>query len=176
VSRSTRRLTSARSSIAGVLLVGVSVSGCAAGFNATTSKPFAPSNGSVASVGDLRIRNVVIVEADDGSTTELYTAMINIGGEADGNGTVAGSSFEAPTDHLTSVTIVGAPSVALPAGPVAVPPNSRVDLGPDGTQVFLTGFKPPVGHVATVTFRFAIAGTVSVSALVMTKTGLVSGG
>jgi hypothetical protein len=173
VSRSTRRLASAT---AGVLLVGVSVTGCAAGFNATTNAPYAPSNGSVAQVGDLRIRNVVIVEADDGSTTELYTAIVNIGGEIDGNGTLAGSNYVAPTDHLTGVTIVGAPSVTLPGGPIALPPNTRVDLSPDGNQLFLTGFTPPVGHVTTVTFHFAIAGTVSVNALVMTQTSLVSGG
>ena len=54
MSRRTRRFASVALT---AIVAAVSLTGCAAGFNATTNQPYAPSNGSVAQIGNLRIRS-----------------------------------------------------------------------------------------------------------------------
>jgi hypothetical protein len=173
VSRSARRVASVAVM---AILVGLGASGCAAGFNATTGQPYIPSNGSIASIGDLRIRNVVIVQSVDGGLSEVYASFVNIGGGPDGYGTVAGTAVSNAPDSLTGISVTGASAIAIPGGSITLPPNSKVDLGPDGTRIFLSNFTVKRGEIANVTFNFAVAGTVTVSALVMTATALVSGG
>ncbi len=173
MSRSTRRFASVALL---TIVVAVSVTGCAAGFNASTSKPFAPSNGSVAQIGNLRIRNVVIVQSVDGGHSELYTTIVSIGGGADGNGTVSGATTSPEPDSLTGISVTGAGAVAIPGGQITIPPGAAVVLGPNGTHIVLDSFTRKQGEVATVTLSFATAGTVSLSALVMNDTSLVSGG
>jgi copper(I)-binding protein len=158
VSRSTRTVASVS---AAALLVAATVSGCQAGFDAFTSRSYAPSNGSVASLGDLRIRNVVIVQSADGGQSELYATVVN-------NGT--------SPDTLVTASISGFGTVPLSSGPITIPPLGVVDLGPNGYRTFVDGLKYPVGDVVTVTLRFEIAGDVHLSALIMTAEGLVSGG
>ncbi len=173
VSRSARRVALVAVT---AVLVGLGASGCAAGFNATTSKPYAPSNGSVASIGNLRIRNVVIVQSPDGSQSQLYASVVSIGGGPDGYGTVAGTDVSPAPDALTGIAVTGAAPVAIPGGSITIPPGTKIDLGPSGTQIILNNFTVKLGDIANVTLSFATAGTVTVSALVMTPTGLVSGG
>jgi hypothetical protein len=173
VSRSTRRFASVAIS---AIVVAVSVTGCAAGFNATTNQPYAPSNGSVAQIGNLRIRNVVIVQSVDGGLSQLYATIVSIGGGADGNGTVGGLPTSAEPDSLTGITVTGAGAVAIPGGQITIPPGTAVALGPNGSHIFLDSFTRKQGEIATVTLSFATAGTVSLSALVMNDTSLVSGG
>jgi copper(I)-binding protein len=158
VSRSTRRVASVAFA---ALFVGATASGCAAGFNATTNQPYAPSNGSVTTIGDLRVTNVVIVQSTDGGLSELYASFIN-------NGT--------SPDALVAVSLAGLGTVALPDGPITIPANTKVDLGPDGTRLFIDNLKLIAGDVTTVTFRFAGAGDTHLNALIMTEQGLVSGG
>ena len=173
MSRSVRRVASVAVM---AILVGLGASGCATGFNATTSEPYAPSNGSIASIGDLRIRNVVIVQSPDGGLSEVYAAIVSIGGATDGYGTVSGVSVNPLPDSLTGLSVTGAAPISIPGGSITIPPGQRVDLGPDGTRIFLTSFTVKRGQVADVTFNFALAGTVTVNALVMTEQQLVSGG
>ena len=173
MSRSVRRVASVAVM---AILLGLGASGCAAGFNATTGQPYAPSNGSIASIGDLRIRNVVIVQSPDGGLNEVYAAIVSIGGATDGYGTVSGVSVDPLPDRLTGLAVSGAAAISIPGGSITIPPGQRVDLGPDGTRIFLSNFTVKRGDIAYVTFNFAIAGTVTVSALVMTEQQLVSGG
>ena len=156
--RSTRR---AALLAAAALLSGATVSGCQAGFDAFTNQPFAPSNGSVASAGDLRIRNVVIVRSDDGTQSQVYASFVSIG---------------TSPDTLTGVSIGGLGTVALDGGSITVPAGAKVDLGPGGYQVFANNLTQGLGDVATVTFQFQHAGEVHLSALIMTAQSLVSGG
>jgi hypothetical protein len=173
VSRSTRRVASV---VVTALFVGLTATGCAAGFNATTNQPYAPSNGSVAQIGNLRIRNVVIVQSADGGLSELYATIVSIGGDADGNGTVGGTDVPPAPDSLTGISVTGAATATIPGGEITIPPGAAVVLGPSGSHVFLDSFTRKQGEIATVTFSFATAGTVSLSALVMNATSLVSGG
>lgn len=158
MSRSTRR---AGLVAAAALLVGATVGGCQAGFDAFTSQPFAPSNGSVASAGDMRIRNTVVVRSDDGTQSQIYASFINMGGSP---------------DTLTGVSIAGVGTVPLDGGSITVPAAAKVDLGPGGYQVFANNLTQGPGDVVTVTFRFEQAGEVHLSALIMTAQSLVSGG
>ena len=173
MSRSTRRVALVAVT---AVVVGLGASGCAAGFNANTMKAYAPSNGSVASLGNLRIRNVVVVQSQDGGLNELYATVVSIGGGPDGNGTVAGTDVSPAPDSLTGISVTGAAPVNIPAGAITIAPGAKVDLGPSGTRVFLDNFTIKRGNIASVTFTFATAGTVTLSALVMTETALVSGG
>jgi hypothetical protein len=159
-----------------VVFVGVVSSGCAAGFDASTNKPYAPSNGSIAQIANLRIRNVVIVQSQDGGLSELYASITSIGGAADGYGTVAGLPVDAQPDTLTGIKVSGGGSVSIPGGTVTVAPGQRVDFGPTGTTLFVDGLTAKQGEIATVTFSFATAGSVAVDALVMSNTSLVNGG
>ncbi len=158
VSLSTRRVASV--SVA-ALLVAATASGCQAGFDAYTSQPYAPSNGSIANAGDLRVRNVVVVQSSDGGQSELYATFVN-------NGT--------SPDALVTASIAGFGTIPLGSGPIAIPALGAVDLGPSGYRMFVDGLKARIGDVVTVTFQFGKAGDVHLSALVMTSTGLVSGG
>jgi hypothetical protein len=173
VSRSARRVALVALT---AILVGLGASGCAAGFNANTAKPYAPSNGSVASIGNLRIRNVVVVQSLDGGLSELYATVVSIGGGPDGYGTVAGTDVSPAPDTLTGISVAGASPVSIPGGSITIPPGAKIDLGPSGTHVFLDNFTVRRGEIASVTLTFATAGTVTLSALVMTATALVSGG
>jgi hypothetical protein len=158
VSRSTRRVASFS---AAALLVGATVSGCAAGFDAFTNQPYTPSNGSVASVGDIRVRNVVLVQSTDGGLSELYASFVNVG---------------ANPDTVVGVNIARFGDLPLTDGPITIPPFTKVDVGPNGFRLFANGLKLKPGEIATVTFRFATAGNTYLSALLMTPSGLVSGG
>lgn|GEM_PF-2138274 len=158
------------------ILVVVGVSGCAAGFDASTSQPYAPSNGSVASIGDLRVRDVVIVTSPGGAAPELYAYLVSIGGGPDGYGTVEGQTVAPLPDSLTGITVSGASTVVVPGAPIPIPPGGTVNLGPSGTRIFLDNFTVKQGDLAEVTFSFARAGTATVSALVMSEAELVGGG
>ena len=158
MSRSPRRVASVA---VAALALGASISGCAAGFDATTSRSYAPSNGSVASVGDIRIRNVVLVQSVDGRLTEVYATFVDNGNTA---------------DQVTGIRIAAAGEVKLPNGPITVPAMGKVDLGPSGERVFADGLTLVLGHVYTITFSLAHAGEAHLSALVMTSDSLVNGG
>ena len=173
MSRSSRRVALVAVS---AILVGLGASGCAAGFDASTSQPYAPSNGSVASVGNLRIRDVVIVTSPGGAAPELYAYVVSIGGGLDGNGAVSGIDVSPAPDTLTGISVTGASPVVIPGGPITIPPGGKVDLGPAGTRIFLDNLTVNRGDLAAVTFSFATAGSATVSALVMTEAELVGGG
>ena len=158
MSRSPRRVASVA---VAALAIAASITGCGAGFDATTSRSYAPSNGSVASIGDIRIRNVVLVQSVDGRLTEVYAAFVNDGNAA---------------DQLTGIRIATAGEVKLPSGPVTVPAMGGVNLGPSGTRVFADGLTLVLGHVYTITLSLAHAGEAHLSALVMTSDSLVNGG
>jgi hypothetical protein len=102
---------------------------------------------------------VVIVEDLNGDSS-LYATVVSIG---------------AP-DSLTEVSVHGATSTTLPNGSVTVPPGGSVTLGPSTQTIALNQFSLKPGQVTTVTFRFADAGSVAASALVMTPDTLVTGG
>jgi len=154
VSRSTVRTATA---LAGALLALGSLSGCAAGFNAATNKPYTPTNGSIVNVGKMAVRSVVVVGNENGSgQADLIAVFVNTG--------------QVP-DALTGITVQGADPVTVPGGTLNLP------IGPDQpNRVLLEKLQATPGQLVKIVMTFRDAGTAEVTALVMTPTGLVSGG
>jgi len=160
VSRSTVRTATA---LAGALLALGSLSGCAAGFNAATNKPYTPTNGSIVNVGKMAVRSVVVVGNENGSgQADLIAVFVNTG--------------QVP-DALTGITVQGADPVTVPGGTLNLPPMVNVPIGPDQpNRVLLEKLQATPGQLVKIVMTFRDAGTAEVTALVMTPTGLVSGG
>ena len=146
---------------AAAMVVLTSLSGCAAGFDAQTNKPYAPANGSIANLGSLRIRSVVVLDNGSGQA-EVVAVLVN-------NGT--------SPDALTGIGVSGADKMTVPGSALNLPPQVGVPLGPDTpNRVFIEKFTKKPGDLVTVQFTFREAGVVNVSALVMTPESFVAGG
>jgi hypothetical protein len=152
-SRTRRRGAAPAATTLALVLVSLLLSGCGAGFTALTNIPFAPGNSSATDLGFIHIRAVSLVQDDAGDLTELYTAFVNTG----------------PDDVLTGISVQGAKPVTLPAGPIDVPPNQQINLGPTGTRVFVTGLALRPGQFTTVTFQFRDSGTATLNVLIVTN-------
>jgi hypothetical protein len=126
-SRTLSRRTFSASTAAAVLTLAGLLSGCGAGFDATSAKAYAPSDGIMADTGDLRILNALVVAsasyssgvvvatiANDGTKADKLTSMTSPDGTVDltGDGTIpaggavslsAGSELSATISSLTSL-------------------------------------------------------------------------
>jgi hypothetical protein len=126
-SRSLSHRTFVASTAAAALALTGLLSACAAGFEATSTKPYAPSDGIMADTGDLRILNMLVVASDSFSSGVVVATIANNGTEADeltemtspdgqvdltGDGTIepgaakamsAGSELSATISSLTSL-------------------------------------------------------------------------
>jgi len=80
--------------------------GCSTGFDATAAKPYAPSDGIIASSGDLRVLNALVVAADGADDGVISMTVVNRGFQDD--------RITGITTPSGSVTIDG--DDALPAG------------------------------------------------------------
>ncbi len=151
-------LSSARRRGVGVAAVLVALPvlvGCGGGFNATTTKPYAPSDGQLANSGNLRVQNILVVAAD-GSTTGVVSGAIANRGNA--------------RDQLVSMTSADG-AVAL-TGNGALPANASVLMG-SGTPLAATITNLTVKPGATVRLRltFAHANPLTIDTLVLPQTG-----
>ena len=121
-----RRTFSAATAAAALALTGL-LSGCGAGFEATSVQPYSPSDGITAVTGDLRILNTLVVAgasyssgtvvatiANDGTEADELTEMTSPDGQVDltGDGTIepggavqlsAGTELSATISSLTSL-------------------------------------------------------------------------
>jgi copper(I)-binding protein len=59
------------------------LSGCAAGFDATSIKPYAPSDGVLANTGHLRVLNALVVASPDITNGVVSAVIVNRGDKAD---------------------------------------------------------------------------------------------
>lgn len=140
----------ARAIAATLLALGLLGAGC--GFNAQTSQPYTPADGTNLDVGadnQLKIRNLVVVSRSEGQGF-LSTSIVS------GTG-----------DRLTSATITPSPLGGSPGPAVAADFQQPIEL-PGGVLVVLTD-GPPVtvkspglvaGLAASVTMEFAEAGQI----------------
>jgi hypothetical protein len=134
------------------LLAGLLLSGCGAGFTAMTNIQFAPGNGATADAGQIAVRNALLVQDSGSGLVSLYTVFVNSG----------------PEDTLSSITVAGANPVTLPNGPIDLPTNQQVSLGPNGTELLVNGLTISPGFLALVTYTFQNAGSVSAEVLLTT--------
>jgi hypothetical protein len=148
VSRSIRR---------GALAAAVAVmtctvlSGCASGFSAETTQIKDVAEGANGSVGDINLRNMLLVTSEDQSTAGVVGAIVNHG---------------SAEDSLTAVTVDG---VSATGGlPAPVEPNQLLILGSQKGQVQVTvsDIKSKPGDMANVVLKFRDAGDVSLQVLV----------
>jgi hypothetical protein len=155
--RRSRRRTAVGALLAA--LVALLLTGCGAGQSALTSRPYDPSLGSDARVGNMFVNDVVVVT--DGTVPELQAVLVNQG---------------STTDTLQTLQVTNTSSVELPQGGIDVQPVNFVAIGPGGSQrVLLGSLSAGLGQLVQVTFFFSHAGRVSLSAIVVLPNALTAG-
>lgn len=132
------------------------------GFNADATKDYSPADGTLGTVGDLRVLNsLVVAPPEAGGTPVISMSVANRGSSP---------------DQLQQVTVNGgAPATVL--GPTEVPAGGSITVGgPDSeSQVLLEGTTVTPGGAAQVTLRFADAGSLTIDTVVVSPTGIYAG-
>jgi len=137
----------------------VAISGCQAGFQAQTSRPYNPTNGQS-----------VNIPASPGYY-EPYVALRSFAVVTDpsGRSVLVGKVINKTSqpDALLSVT-AGSSAAKLPSAGVAIGPQQSVSFGiPSGPTATWSSLGTPVGHFVNVTLSFQNSGDVTMRALVM---------
>jgi hypothetical protein len=150
VTRCNRRL------LVGALAILVpALAGCEAGYNAPTLKFHQASFGVSTIVDGINIDNVFVLGPAPGSTLQP-------GGQAS-----LFMSLQAPnSDQLTSISAPGtASSVQLGNGPIALNPNTLVDLSGPAPLLTLDGLTKSLsgGEMVKLVLKFATAGQVNLT-------------
>jgi hypothetical protein len=129
------------------------LTGCASGFDATSIKPYAPSDGILANTGDLRIQNILVVSTG-------------------ANGVVSGSIANRGTsgDALTDMTSPDG-TVDL-TGNGRIGPKSAIRLGADTeTSATISGLTKLPGETITLKLTFRRADPVTIHTVVVPASG-----
>jgi hypothetical protein len=137
---------------AGVLLS----AGCGAGFDATSTEPYAPGDGILADSGDLRVINALVVAGDDGRGVVSAT-VVNRGGRDD---TLTGVTSPDATIDVDD-------SLDLPAGGVI----TLGGAGEDTESTVVTGLDKEPGETIELKFTFSRTQPVTLRTLVVEATG-----
>lgn len=128
-----RTLTPAAAAAAALL------AGCAYTSPATTQLPYEPADGTGAAVGDVLLRNVLVVAEEEGAPGSLVGVVANRGLDD------VEVQFSLTEDGTT-------------VGSVEVPANTSVQLGPEGEEVVLDGVPAP-GALLPLDVRTGQGGT-----------------
>ena len=149
-----RRTFSASTAVAVLSLAGL-LSGCGAGFDATSVKAYAPSDGIMADIGHLRILNTLVVASDSFSSGVVVATIVNDGKKA---------------DDLTGITSPDG-TVDL-TGDGTIDPGAAVQLGA-GTELSatLSSLTSLPGETITLHLRFARADPVTIHTVVVPASG-----
>jgi hypothetical protein len=160
-----RRLAAAT----GVLLAVPLAAGCAAGFSSTTQQ-IKPNSG-FGQVGGMKVDNVWVVVDPATGNAEIIGAVANTGTGADTLTRVTATNIPAKVagteaDEASTGISVGGDSVAIPGG-------QSVSFGQTGSpELELAKATFEAGLLSQVTFTFAQAGSVTVTAQIQPNTGL----
>ena len=154
-SRTLSRRTFSASTAAAVLTLAGLLSGCGAGFDATSVKAYAPSDGIMADSGHLRILNTLVVASDSFSSGVVVATIVNDGSKA---------------DELTSITSPDGKVDLTGDGTIA--PGAAVQLGA-GTELSatLSSLTSLPGETITLHLRFARADPVTIHTVVVPASG-----
>ena len=151
VKRTARRVPA----VAGALLAGAVLTGCASGFGATSAQPYAPADGIQAESGDLRALNVLVVAEEETTAGVLVMTVANDGTR---------------DDRLTGVETSG--GSVTPSGPVDLPAGSAVSFSNDTeATATVTGLTAGTGETIEVTLSFARATPLTLRTVVVPATG-----
>jgi hypothetical protein len=152
-----------RTALAGATVaLSITVAACGASFNAQTSKPYQPAEGTNAQSGGIAVRNLLVLASEDGKG-ELHGVIVNSGQSDDKlisiTAAPAGAQV-ASTEKPATVTFTGLKETELKAGAAAsIPPTGN-------EPVTVTGGKP--GQMIKVTITFGQAGPITTSLPVLT--------
>jgi hypothetical protein len=126
------------------------LSGCAAGLNAETQKPYAPTDGNQADSGDVKVRNLLVVDRGDG-VGEIIGTVINSGSEV---------------DSLESIEIDGE-LATLSAGSFALAENRPIIFGgPSSTATATVPLRAKAGTLVRALVTFEKAGEVELTLII----------
>lgn len=160
-----RRLAAA----AGVLLAVPLAAGCAAGFDSTTQQ-IKPDAGA-GQVGDIRVNNVWVVVDQATGNAEVIAAVANGGSGSD---TLTGvTATNMPAKVAGTEADAASTGISVDSGSVSIPGGQSVSFGQTGSpelELADAGFQ--TGLLSQVTFTFAQAGSVTVTAQIQPNTGL----
>ena len=149
---SSRRLPTLTALAAAVTASAV-LGGCSAGFDATSAQPYAPSDGIIASSGDLRVLNALVVAAEGADDGLVSMTVVNRGQQDD--------RITGITSPHGSVTLVG--DDELPAG-------GAVTFGAEDTTATLSGLEKDPGQGIELKVSFARAEPVTLRTVVVPAT------
>lgn len=132
------------------------LSGCAAGFGAASSRPYAPSDGVQAESGDLKVLNALVVASGAGTTGLVSTTIANTGDRDD--------RLTGLTSPDGTVELTGSPD--LPAGAAVL-----LGAGTDLTAT-VSGLSRRAGETVTLEISFSRAEPVTLHTVVVAATGI----
>jgi hypothetical protein len=159
VSTRTARRTAIAASLA--LLLAPGLAACGAGSGSTAASIVSPGDGVLATIGALRIQNVVVVApANPGGTAVVSMAIANDGTD---------------TDQLVDLSVQDGSTAKL-SGSQQISPGASVRYGATDApaHAYIGSFMPPAGSTTVLTMRFANAGEVVVKPPVAGATGYYS--
>lgn len=145
-------------------VLGLTATGCAAGFDAPTNEPYNPTNGAEGRAGDVKLRNVLVVQEGVGplARDEVYAVLVNVGSKA---------------DVLTDVQVQGAATVTLSTPLVPIPKQGLVRIGGESDlEATLVGSRLIPGKLTTVTFTFRDGGIAELDGVLVQNRADVTAG
>ncbi|TCO33268.1 hypothetical protein EV652_103267 [Kribbella steppae] len=165
-----------RAALAGAAAtLSIVLTACGASFNAQTSQPYQPAEGTNADSGSIAVRNVLVLASEDGKG-ELHAVIVNNGGSDD---TLVGIEQAPPEtedgqaggDQPTEVTFGNVKPLDLKAGTSTVLPpatGAEAESGEaSGEPITVTGAKP--GQMVNVVITFGEAGPITAYVPVLTQ-------
>lgn len=148
------RVNVRRTLVAAVLLLAAPVlSSCGVGFNAQTNQVYQPAEGVNDRSGQVDVLNALVVSGSDGSGTVIATLVNNSQTTADTLQNVAGAG----SDTSLQVTL---------GGDTSIPADGMLNLADSG-KIFVAGERVKAGYLVSLTFTFANASAVTLSAPVV---------
>lgn len=145
--------------VAGALVAGVLLSGCAAGFDATSIKPYAPADGVNGESGDVRALNVLVVAAPSASSGVVVMTIANDGTRDDRL-----TGIETPSGTVTL------------SGPGELPAGGTTQFSNDTENTaVVSNLTKLAGEAITLRLRFERAEPLRIRTVVMPATGAYEG-
>ena len=157
---------------AGLLLAVPLAAGCGAGFNAASQQ--VKANSGAGSIGAMKVNDVWVVVDPTTGNAEIVGAVANTGTSTDSLVSVSATNLPATltgTDASSATT-----GISVSGSSVAIPAGQSVSFGETGQPALgLSDANFQAGLLSQVTFTFAQAGAVTVTAQIQPDTGVFAG-
>jgi hypothetical protein len=168
-SRVTRRTALA----AAAATLSIALTACGASFDAATSQPYQPAEGTNADSGSIAVRNMLVLATEDGKG-ELHSVIVNNGDTDDTLVKIEQAPAGTPDgqaggDQPGEVTFGNVHTLDLKAGTSTIlpPATGQESGGQNGGPITVTGGKP--GQMVNVTITFGKAAPITTYIPVLTE-------